>query len=62
MKQLIEQATEFLKGKIRSTPVEFSPELSKLLGHVRPKGPTVIVLTGRNVSYSTLRQVIGGKR
>lgn len=33
MKQLIEQATEFLKGKIRNTPVEFSPELSKLLGH-----------------------------
>src|SRR3990167_4174373 len=32
MKQLIEQATEFLKGKIRNTPVEFSPELSKLLG------------------------------
>lgn len=32
MKQLIEQATEFLKGKIRSTPVEFSPELSTLLG------------------------------
>ncbi len=32
MKQLIEQATEFLKGKIRNTPIEFSPELSKLLG------------------------------
>ncbi|MBX9923286.1 MAG: pyridoxal-phosphate dependent enzyme [Rhabdochlamydiaceae bacterium] len=32
MQQLIEQATEFLKGKIRNTPVEFSPELSKLLG------------------------------
>ncbi len=32
MKQLIEQATEFLKGKIRNTPLEFSPELSKLLG------------------------------
>jgi threonine dehydratase len=32
MKQLIEQATEFLKGKIRRTPLEFSPELSKLLG------------------------------
>jgi threonine dehydratase len=32
MKQLIEQATEFLKGKIRNTPVEHSPELSKLLG------------------------------
>jgi threonine dehydratase len=34
---------------------------SCLFGHVRPKGPTVIVLTGRNVSYSTLRQVIGKK-
>ena len=34
---------------------------SCLFGHVRPKGPTVIVLTGRNVSYSTLRQVIGSK-
>ncbi len=32
MKQLIEQATEFLKGKIRNTPIEFSEELSKLLG------------------------------
>ena len=32
MKQLIEKATEFLKGKIRNTPVEFSPELSKILG------------------------------
>ena len=32
MKKLIEQATEFLKGKIRNTPTEFSPELSKLLG------------------------------
>ena len=32
MKQLIEQATEFLKGKIRNIPVKFSPELSKLLG------------------------------
>ncbi len=32
MKQLIEQATEFLKGKIRRTPVEFSPALSELLG------------------------------
>jgi threonine dehydratase len=34
---------------------------SCLFGHVHPKGPTVIVLTGRNVSYSTLRQVIGSK-
>lgn len=32
MHQLIEQATEFLKGKIRNTPTEFSPALSKLLG------------------------------
>ncbi len=32
MKELIEQATEFLKGKIRNTPTEFSPELTKLLG------------------------------
>ena len=32
MKQLIEQAAELLKGKIRETPVEFSPVLSKLLG------------------------------
>lgn len=34
---------------------------SCLYGHVRPKGSTVIVLTGRNVSYSTLRKVIGSK-
>ena len=34
---------------------------SCLFGHVRLKGPTVIVLTGRNVSYSTLRQVISDK-
>lgn len=32
MKQLIEQATIYLEGKIRNTPVEFSPELSKMLG------------------------------
>lgn len=32
MKQLIEQATAFLKGKIRQTPIELSDELSKLLG------------------------------
>lgn len=32
MKALIEQAVECLKGKIRSTPIEFSPELSQLLG------------------------------
>ncbi len=33
-----------------------------LFGHLRPKGPTVIVLTGRNVSYSTLRKLIGSQR
>lgn len=32
MRQLIEQATHVLQGKIRNTPVEFSPKLSKLLG------------------------------
>lgn len=32
MEQLIEQATEFLRGKIRRTPIEFSSGLSKLLG------------------------------
>lgn len=32
MKHLIEQAAKFLKGKIRRTPIEYSPELSKLLG------------------------------
>jgi threonine dehydratase len=32
MKELIEQATQFLKGKIRRTPIEFSSELSKILG------------------------------
>lgn len=32
MKQLIEQATQYLKGKIRNTPIELSPTLSKLLG------------------------------
>lgn len=32
MHQQIEQAAEFLKGKIRDTPTEFSPTLSKLLG------------------------------
>ncbi len=31
---------------------------SCLFGHVRPKGPTVIVLTGRNVSYPTIQQVL----
>lgn len=32
-----------------------------LFGHLRPKGPTVIILTGRNVSYSTLQQLIGSR-
>ncbi len=32
MQHLIEQATKFLEGKIRKTPVEFSPKLSKLVG------------------------------
>lgn len=32
-----------------------------LFGHIRPKGPTVIVLTGSNVSYSTIRQLIGSE-
>jgi threonine dehydratase len=31
---------------------------SCLFGYVKPKGPVVIVLTGRNVSYSTIRQVV----
>lgn len=30
-----------------------------LYGHVQPKGPTVIVLTGRNVSYATIRKILG---
>lgn len=34
---------------------------SCIFGHVRPKGPTVIVLTGRNVSYSTLKQLVGNQ-
>lgn len=34
---------------------------SCLFGHVRPTGPTIIILTGRNVSYSTLRQVMGSQ-
>src|SRR5262245_24341379 len=32
MRHLIEQAAQILQGKIRNTPVEFSPKLSKLLG------------------------------
>jgi threonine dehydratase len=31
---------------------------SCLFGHVTPKGPVVIVLTGRNVSYSTIQQLV----
>jgi len=31
---------------------------SCLYGHTQPAGPTVIVLTGRNVSYATLRQLL----
>src|SRR5579872_6564001 len=33
VKHLIEQATSYLKGKIRETPVELSPQLSSLVGH-----------------------------
>ncbi len=29
---------------------------SCLYGHVRPKGPTVIILSGRNVSFATIQQ------
>jgi threonine dehydratase len=32
MLQLIEQASKFLKGKVRKTPLEYSPSLSKILG------------------------------
>ena|SRR3569832_2614888 len=32
MQALIEQAIKFLEGKIRKTPVEYSPKLSKLVG------------------------------
>jgi threonine dehydratase len=31
---------------------------SCLYGHLHPTGPTVIVLTGRNVSYSTVRTLV----
>lgn len=31
---------------------------SCLFGHVKPKGPVVIIITGRNVSYSTIRQLV----
>ncbi len=32
MKDLVDQANKFLQGKIRKTPVEFSPQLSTLMG------------------------------
>ncbi len=35
---------------------------SCLFGHVKPKGPTVIVLSGRNVSYATIRQLVCGNK
>jgi threonine dehydratase len=107
MKRLIEEARKYLEGKIRTTPVEYSPKLPELLrekcfailkdrvdevalikeeelkpallwllenhqylmeptsaaalaaplfGYVKPKGPTVIVLSGQNVSYATVSQ------
>lgn len=31
---------------------------SILYGHTQPKGPTVIILTGRNVSYNTIQELI----
>lgn len=31
---------------------------SCLYGHIKPMGPTVIVLTGRNVSYSTIQKLL----
>ena len=31
---------------------------SCLFGHVKPKGPLVVILTGRNVGYSTIRQLV----
>lgn len=34
---------------------------SCLYGHMHPTGPTVIMLTGRNVSYATVRELIGGE-
>jgi hypothetical protein len=48
MQQLIEQATKFLEGKIRKTPVEFSPKLSKLVGQ-----PITF-------SYTTVQGLVGG--
>ena len=53
MKQLIEQATEFLKMNNRK-------DTNWLFAHVHTKAPTVIVFAGWNVSYSTLR-VVGSK-
>lgn len=47
MEQLIEQATKFLKGKIRRTPIEFSSELSKLLGY-----PTYLKLESLQITGS----------
>lgn len=47
MQKLIEQATEFLKGKIRHTPIEFSPELSKHLG-----SPTYLKLESLQITGS----------
>jgi threonine dehydratase len=47
MKELIEQATQFLKGKIRRTPIEFSSELSKLLGY-----PTYLKLESLQITGS----------
>ena len=35
---------------------------SCLYGHLCPTGPTVIVLTGRNVSYATVRELVGNAR
>lgn len=47
MNHLIEQASHFLKGKIRETPIEFSPELSKLLGQ-----PTYLKLENLQITGS----------
>lgn len=47
MKELINQAVSYLKGKIRRTPTEFSPELSKILGH-----PTYLKLENLQITGS----------
>lgn len=39
-------------------PSSAVPLASCLYGHVRPKGPTVVVLSGRNVSFKTLQELI----